>query len=58
MNITIEDIKESDDFMNFWNSVYGNRFDTLSDITKYAFMEVAYFGFIAGMNFQRSLYDE
>lgn len=58
MHITIDEIKDSDHFMEFWNSVYDDSFATVQESTKNAFMEVAYFGFIAGMNFQRSFYDE
>jgi hypothetical protein len=53
MKISIEQIKADQAFMEFWNMVYGADFASLKNDVKEAFMQVAYFGFIAGMQHQR-----
>jgi hypothetical protein len=53
MKITIEQIQADEAFMEFWNSVYGDSFNETKPMIKQTFMEIAYFGFIAGMQHQR-----
>ena len=55
MIITIDQIKESQDFMCFWNSVYSKDFEKMSEDVKNTIMTVAYCSFIAGMNNQKSV---
>jgi hypothetical protein len=51
MKVTLDQIYANDDFMFFWNSVYGDLDIQIS--IKNTFMEFAYMGWLAGINHEK-----
>jgi hypothetical protein len=53
MKVSIEQIKNNEEFMAFWNAVYAEDFASLAVPTRNVFMEISHEGFISGMAVQR-----
>lgn len=53
--ITIDEIYSNDDFMYFWDFVYGEGLGNLQLSLRNLLMEVAYISWLAGIDHQRRL---
>ena len=53
--ITIDEIYSNNDFIYFWDSVYGEDLNNIQISLKNLLMEVAYMSWLAGIDHQRRL---